>query len=264
MTALRAPLAFDAIAPVYDATRGLPAALDTEVVRLLTERLRHRSVLDVGVGTGRFGSRLASSGVRLVGVDLSRPMLERAAARGLRRLVRGDARRLPFPTRAFEVVTSQHLLHLIPDWTSAVAEFARIASSEYLVVVERTVDSPDLGAAYRERLARAGVHWPLGIYERNIEEALPPNTVLDAGQVELTVPLAREFELLDRRVFGCQQVGPPGIHEGIVAELRRSFDDRANGHRTVHARILGWSVADLSRWIAEGFRGMPATATPRA
>lgn len=263
MTALRAPLAFDAIAPVYDETRGLPAELDARLVELLTQYLRDRSVLDVGVGTGRFGSRLAAAGVRLVGVDLSRPMLERARARGLRRLVHGDARRLPFPTHAFDVATSQHLLHLIPDWTSAVAEFARLATTEYLVVVERTVDSPDLGAAYRERLARAGVRWPLGIYERDLEEALPPDTVVDAGRAEVGVPLAREFEFLDRRVFGCQQIGPPGIHEAIVADLRRSFDERGEGHRTVHARILAWRSERLSRWVAGGFRGLVTPHRPR-
>src|SRR3954468_16659670 len=62
-------------------------------------------VLELGCGTGRLTIPIARTGVRIVGIDRSEPML----ARGRRRinraptaapLVRGDIRHLPFRSRA--------------------------------------------------------------------------------------------------------------------------------------------------------------------
>ncbi len=60
-----------------------------------------RRILDVGCGTGRHAIELAGRGYRLVGIDLSESLLERArekaAARGLTiAFQRHDARELPF------------------------------------------------------------------------------------------------------------------------------------------------------------------------
>lgn len=64
-------------------------------------------VLELGCGTGRIAVPVAKSGVHVVGIDRSAPMLARAQQR-LRRtrlarrvsLVRGDIRHLPFPRPA--------------------------------------------------------------------------------------------------------------------------------------------------------------------
>ena len=63
-------------------------------------------ILELGCGTGRIALPVARSGTRLVGIDRSAPMLERARRR-LRRaqladralLIRGDIRALPFRRR---------------------------------------------------------------------------------------------------------------------------------------------------------------------
>jgi ubiquinone/menaquinone biosynthesis C-methylase UbiE len=63
-------------------------------------------VLELGCGTGRVAVPVVKAGAKLVGIDLSAPMLERAHRR-LRRarlseralLVRGDIRHLPFRSR---------------------------------------------------------------------------------------------------------------------------------------------------------------------
>jgi ubiquinone/menaquinone biosynthesis C-methylase UbiE len=63
-------------------------------------------VLELGCGTGRVSIPVAKAGARLVGIDLSAPMLARARRRLTRarltdraRLVRGDIRHLPFRSR---------------------------------------------------------------------------------------------------------------------------------------------------------------------
>jgi ubiquinone/menaquinone biosynthesis C-methylase UbiE len=63
-------------------------------------------VLELGCGTGRISVPVARAGARVVGIDLSEPMLARARRRLTRShlahralLVRGDIRRLPFRSR---------------------------------------------------------------------------------------------------------------------------------------------------------------------
>lgn len=61
-------------------------------------------VLDLACGAGRHLEPLASSGLRPVGLDLSRPLLRRAGRESDRRLVRGDMRSLPLAAGAFDAV----------------------------------------------------------------------------------------------------------------------------------------------------------------
>ena len=61
-------------------------------------------VLDLGCGPGRHAAALARRGAHVVGLDLSLPLLSAARRRRAEPLVRGDMRRLPFGTKAFDVV----------------------------------------------------------------------------------------------------------------------------------------------------------------
>ena len=72
-------------------------------------------VLELGTGTGRIAIPVALAGARVVGIDLSEPMLRRAVRRVRRlrsprrpRLVRGDIRELPFPSEAFSLVMAPY------------------------------------------------------------------------------------------------------------------------------------------------------------
>src|SRR5207253_1431659 len=84
-----------------------------------------KRVLEIGVGTGRYAVPLQKSGIRVVGVDISRKMVEIGLAKGLRDVIFADAARLPFKSGSFDVGTTNHVLHLIPDWRDALSEIAR-------------------------------------------------------------------------------------------------------------------------------------------
>jgi SAM-dependent methyltransferase len=67
------------------------------------------SVLDLGCGPGRHAAQFRRRGARVIGYDLSMPLLSRAHHRGSRDrlpVVRGDMRRLPFRTDAFDVAVN--------------------------------------------------------------------------------------------------------------------------------------------------------------
>src|SRR5207237_9534694 len=69
-------VAFDRAASFYDQTRTLSPEAAKRVTDLLSDELAGvERALEIGVGTGRIALPLVDAGVRLVGVDLSAPML---------------------------------------------------------------------------------------------------------------------------------------------------------------------------------------------
>ena len=63
-----------------------------------------RTILSVGCGNGELESFLAGEGHRIVGLDLSFPMLKRVLRAGLVAPVAADAGALPFAAASFEIV----------------------------------------------------------------------------------------------------------------------------------------------------------------
>lgn len=91
-------------------------------------------VLDVASGPGTTALLLAAElGVRVLGVDLAAPAVEKARRaaqdRGLGGLVRfevADAERLPVPDGAVDAVVCECALCTFPDKRTAIAEMARV------------------------------------------------------------------------------------------------------------------------------------------
>ncbi|MFF9583632.1 class I SAM-dependent methyltransferase [Streptomyces achromogenes] len=129
-------------AAFYDASRGgeprAEAAADA-VGRLLPASAR--TVLDVACGTGIVTRRLARPGRAVVGVDLSPGMLGVAAERLPRRVLLGDATRLPLATASVDAIVIVWLLHLLPDAAPVLAEAARVLRPGGSLIT--TVDKDD-------------------------------------------------------------------------------------------------------------------------
>jgi SAM-dependent methyltransferase len=81
--------------------------------------------LDVGCGTGVPTLAVAELGWEVVGVDVSRDLLERARARGLE-VLEGAADDLPFEDASFDAVVSFWTHTDIDGFAAAVAEVARV------------------------------------------------------------------------------------------------------------------------------------------
>jgi phosphatidylethanolamine/phosphatidyl-N-methylethanolamine N-methyltransferase len=89
-------------------------------------------ILEVGVGTGISLPDYARSH-RLVGVDISAPMLRRAADRvaehrlvNVEALAVMDAKQLGLPDESFDVVVAQYVITAVPDPEATLDEFARV------------------------------------------------------------------------------------------------------------------------------------------
>ena len=118
-------------APVYDIVfgpvfrRGRRAAVDA------AERIGGR-ILEVGVGTG-LSLNEYSKNCRIVGIDISEPMLVKARERVKKQAIHNvesisvmDAEHLAFPDASFDVVVAQYVVTAIPNPETALDEFARV------------------------------------------------------------------------------------------------------------------------------------------
>src|ERR1700704_1740487 len=153
-------LSFGRVAAVYDVTRALSPPAMSRVFAVLVEELLGKRVLEVGVGTGRYAVPLQKSGIRVLGVAISRHMVKLGLAKGLRDIVFADGARLPFVPRAFDVATTNHVLHLISNWTDVLEEIARVTRDTFFSVIEQT-ESPSIHSEYDALVREAGFQWRL-------------------------------------------------------------------------------------------------------
>jgi len=109
--------------------------------KLLLEMLAPRPgeyVLDVGCGTGVFSVDVLSCGTRLVGLDISHPMISRAVHKTDNDLftgVVGDMVSLPFPDESFDKAFSMTAIEFTADAGQAVTELNRVVRKGGTVVL---------------------------------------------------------------------------------------------------------------------------------
>jgi phosphatidylethanolamine/phosphatidyl-N-methylethanolamine N-methyltransferase len=118
-------------APIYDLTFALVMRAGRKAAAAAASR-PGGLVLDVGIGTG-LELPMFDRRTRLVGVDLSRPMLERAKARvaalslpNVEGLLVMDAMHLAFPDATFDAVVAPYVLTVVPDPQASLNEWARV------------------------------------------------------------------------------------------------------------------------------------------
>jgi phosphatidylethanolamine/phosphatidyl-N-methylethanolamine N-methyltransferase len=118
-------------APVYDVVFGAVFDQGRKASIEAAEQVGGR-ILDVGIGTG-ISLMDFSRRNRIVGVDISEPMLRRARRRVIEAdldnvecLAVMDAERLGFPDNFFDVVVAQYVITAVPNPDATLSEFARV------------------------------------------------------------------------------------------------------------------------------------------
>ena len=87
------------------------------------------SALDLATGTGDIAFALAARGATVVGLDLTRRMIELARAKtavARPQFIVGDMLALPFPAASFDLVTTGYGLRNVPDLAMAIDEIRRV------------------------------------------------------------------------------------------------------------------------------------------
>jgi protein-L-isoaspartate(D-aspartate) O-methyltransferase len=97
-------------------------------------------ILDVGCGKAFLLHDFTEAvpGIEVSGIDISQYALEHAMATVKPALVQGNAAKLPWPDRHFDLVISINTLHnlLLPDLHAALSEIERVAARHKYIVVE--------------------------------------------------------------------------------------------------------------------------------
>ncbi|TZG27526.1 class I SAM-dependent methyltransferase [Sphingomonas montanisoli] len=144
-------------APVYDLVFGPVFRKGRSEAVIAAERIGGR-ILEVGVGTGISLPEYSRSS-RLVGIDISDPMLDKARER-VRKLklnnvedIRvGDAEALEYEDESFDVVVAQYVITSVPNPEKALDEFARVCRVGGEIVITTRVGAE---TGVRDKIERA-------------------------------------------------------------------------------------------------------------
>ena len=162
----RESVVFDRVADTYDHTRGGMERARVAAAALHRMLPADGPLLEIGVGTGLVAAALAELGRAPAGLDLSRPMLERARPRLPGRLAVGDAERLPVRSGAVAGAYLVHVLHLVGDMSRALSEVARVLRPGGLAVA----------TVFAYRPLDADMHREFDAVRRQLERGAQPDS----------------------------------------------------------------------------------------
>lgn len=234
---------FDRVANIYDATRSLRPDVMSRLVDELVRFLGRSSVLDFGVGTGRFAAPLALAGVAASGLDVSRDMIMRARDKGVRDLVLAASESVPFMTGSFDYALAVHFIHLVHDWKATLGEMARVSRKGLLTLVEDLKGSHtrDLYVELREKKGFAMRGLKRG--ERDLVGMAKPS--LNRVIVEYT-EVFDPAELCDEYAAKLHSITwdmPDEVNAQIVGDMRAALGEKRELPRSVS--LVAWDSEEL-------------------
>jgi SAM-dependent methyltransferase len=179
-----------------------------------------KSILEVGVGTGRLAEPLRKAGYELTGIDISTRMIRKAKEKNIEQLLLADARLLPFMPMTFDATISVHVLHLIAEWKKVLLEICRVTRHSMFSVENKRRDP--VREAYGCLLEKHGYerHHP-GSSEQELSELFCPAKSFFIASYDVSADVI--LTNLERRTSSSQWRIPEDINLKIVQELRREL-----------------------------------------
>ncbi len=225
------------VAEDYEASRGLSAQFMKELMEDFINTCKldpHTLVLDLGCGTGRLLRELADQKIPVIGIDISKGMLEKACLNQQSwkyyrsNLMAGDANALPFHRGLFSCIILIHLLHLLSDWKEVLSEAMRVLRPDGTLVmgiIPAPAHVSTLMRFYTRRREELGyVYDHPGPHFTEVFDALK----VEGAKVEIhdiyadmKISLRRTLSYIDRRVFSSMWKNLPDvIHRQLMQEVR--------------------------------------------
>ena len=269
---------FDSISEIYDSTRQ--AATEAELKTVSSELSDCRTILDVGVGTGRFAKPLSDIGFEIVGIDLSRKMMSKARQKGVQNLILADAHNMPFKDGSFDASIIIHVLHLIPDWLKVAREMGRVTKHRVAALLRNRQREwnnrldmsgnmaaspvfPELWTRYAQLREEMG--YPLRRNRRmwqneeEIRSKLPPMKLVKVSDEIVVTSISDLITRFQQRSYPMQQDIPADVHDKIVKELLSSIvkaehDGKGTVSSLQEKKIERRIVEELAIWRPDQLR----------
>lgn len=125
-------ISYDRIAERYNQTRQIPSDSLDKIIKSLNEEIpnmHEKDVIDLGVGTGRFAIPLSKYVKSIVGIDISKKMIEildkNNNADNLSAIC-GRVEKLPFQNCSFDIAFAVSIFHLVSKWQDVINEIERV------------------------------------------------------------------------------------------------------------------------------------------
>ena len=208
-----------------------------------------KTILDIGIGTGRFAEYFNDSGFNIVGIDLSLSMMAKAREKRLRNLIQADAHHLPFRNRTFDGATMIHVLHLVSDWLQVVHEVGRVTRK---VIVAEVEGGEGFSPRSRYLELKREMGYPLDRFnggEARLRRVVPPAIVKLVDDTWTDVDVHEEIDSFDRRKSSVSWGVPEKVNKRIIQRLHAE-----NPEKTVRRRdtleVVGWNPDKLRNAMA--------------
>jgi len=236
-------ISFDRAAEIYDRTRGFPNHAMKQLIRTLTDELSgHKTILDAGVGTGRFAKPLQDSGFKVVGIDIAKTMIGKAEEKGVSDLFLSDACFIPFRSNSFDATVCIHLLHLISEWKTALQEICRVTRNVMVSLIY--VYKNPMWEAYDRLLKGYGYEGRrLGKGEWELRNLVRPSRSVFAASYDTVAD--ERLEYLSQRAYAYQWEIPEDVNERIVDKLKSQFAGAVFHQELL---LLTWNIEDLKTY----------------
>jgi len=247
-------VSFDRVARIYDATRwsGVPPEILKKLLRAMNETLAGcRTILDVGIGTGRFAEYLNDSGFNVVGIDVSLSMMAKAREKQLQNLVQADVHHLPFGDQAFDGAIMIHVLHLVRNWAEVVGEVGRVTRN---VIVAEIEGGEGFSPRARYLELRQEMGYPLDRFndgEAGLRRAIPPAIVKLVDDRWVDVYVHEEIESFDKRKSSVSWEIPAEVNGHIIQRLHSENPDKQIRRQEI-VEVVGWDPMQLRQVTTRG------------
>ena len=234
---------FDSISEIYDSTRR--AATEAELKAVSSELSECRTILDIGVGTGRFAKPLSDLGFEIVGIDISRKMMSKARQKGIENLILADAHNIPFKDRSFDASIIIHVLHLIPDWLNVAREMGRVTKNKVAALLRNRQREwnnatnvsgnssatspvfPELWTRYAQLREEMGYpirrNRRMWHNEEEIRSKLPPMKLVKVSDEVVVMNISDLITRFQQRIYPMLQDIPIDVHNKIIQKLLSSI-----------------------------------------
>jgi SAM-dependent methyltransferase len=200
------------------------------------------------VVTGRVAKPLQDYNLKVVGVDISRGMIQRAREKKIERLILGDASHLLVRARSVDAAIFAHVLHIFEDPVMIFRSVTGVVTKEIVALVRKQQDRELFGGgnglmwqALQEAAAKVGYTFAIraGEWRRKERELLAsilPTELINFQDELIETSINDRLSYVEKRAFRRTLDIPDNVLEKMMREVQSSLSIEAAERKIQYRR----------------------------